>query len=290
MQKKVNWIIDADIKGFFDNIDHIWIGKFLGHRIIDLNFKRLIYRFFKAGVMKENILRESVKGTPQGGIISPVLANIYLHYVLDLWFEVVEKKKVYGYSEHIRYADDFIIGVQHELEAKRIFNVLTERLEKFGLTLSKEKTRIIEFGRFAAGNQKKKGRRKPETCDFLGFTHYCTTTHDGRFMVQTRTSQKKMKKAFKTIHAFFKTARVRNHPKDIWPTIKQKLEGHYNYYGVSGNIEGLKFYYQKVRRYTFYWFSRKSQKKRWNWEEFLRYESRYPLPKPKLTYAIYNTW
>jgi hypothetical protein len=240
--------------------------------------------------MKGNIIQESAKGTPQGGIISPVLANIYLHYVLDLWFEVIEKKKVYGYSEQIRYADDFIIGVQHELEAKRILTDLIERLGKFGLTLSKEKTRVIEFGRFAAENQKKKGRRKPETFDFLGFTHYCTTTQDGRFMVRVKTSKKKMKKALKAMHAFLKDARVRKHPKDIWPILKQKLEGHCNYYGVSGNIESLKLYHQEVKNFIFYWFGRKSQRKRWNWREFAKYESRYQLPKPKLTYAIYNTW
>jgi group II intron reverse transcriptase/maturase len=290
MQKKVNWIVDADISGFFDNIDHTWMLKFLGHRIADPNFKRLIFRFLKAGIMRENIHQESTKGTPQGGIISPVLANIYLHYVLDLWFEKVEKKKVYGYSELVRYADDFIIGVQHELETKRILAALTERLKKFGLTLSEEKTRIREFGRFAEENQRKKGKQKPETFDFLGFTHYCTATQDGRFMVQVRTSKKKMKKSLRAMHAFLKVARVQKHPKDIWPLLKQKLEGHYNYYGVSGNIEGLKHYYKKTKSYVFYWFRRKSQRRRWNWEEFLRYESRYPLAEPKLTYAIYHTW
>jgi RNA-directed DNA polymerase len=290
MQKKVNWIIDADITGFFDNIDHIWMGKFLGHRITDPNFKRLIYRFLKAGVMKGDIFQETGKGTPQGGIMSPVLANIYLHYVLDLWFEKVERKKVYGYSEQIRYADDFIIGVQHELEAKRILIALMGRLNKFGLTLSKEKTRIIEFGRFVAENQKKRGRKKPETFDFLGFTHICTTTRDGRFMVQVRTSHKKMKKALKDIHTFLKIERVRKHPKEIWPLLKQKLVGHYNYYGVSGNFKELRQYYKKTRSYVFYWFSRKSQRRRWSWEEFLRYEARHSLPCPKLTYEIYHTW
>ncbi len=290
MQKKVNWIIDADISGYFDNIDHTWMMRCMSEKISDPNFKSLIMRFLKAGVMRENIFQRLEKGTPQGGIISPALANIYLHFVLDLWFEKKEKSKVTGYTELIRYADDFLIGVQQPEEAKQILTDLTDRLKTFGLTLSEEKTSIKEFGRFAKENQTRKGKRKPDTFDFLGFSHYCSSTQDGRFMVKLATSKKKMKKSLTTMHRFLKSVRVNKHPKDIWVTLKLKLQGHYNYYGVSGNIEGLKHYYKKTQEYLFYWFSKKSQRDRWNREEFNRYLLRYPLPSPKLTYAIYNTW
>jgi len=290
MQKKVNWIIDADISGYFDNIDHTWMMRCLSEKIADPNFKSLIMRFLKAGIMKDSNTDKTTKGTPQGGIISPVLANIYLHYVLDLWFEKKEKQTVTGYTELVRYADDFLIGVQHQYEAKIILSDIMKRLEKFGLTLASEKTSIKEFGRFAKENQTKRGKRKPETFDFLGFTHYCSTTHDGRFMVKVATARKKMRKSLTTMHIWLKHVRGQQHPKDIWPMVKLKLLGHYNYYGVSGNIEGLKHYYKKTQEYLFYWFSKKSQRNRWNREEFRRYLTRYPLPQPKLTYAIYHTW
>lgn len=290
MQKKVNWIIDADIHGYFDNIDHTWMVRCLDQKIADPNFKRLILRFLKAGIMKEGIRQKTSKGTPQGGIISPVLANIYLHYVLDLWFEKRERKQMQGYTQLVRYADDFIVGVQHQNEAKQLLADIAERLRQFGLTLSMEKTGIKEFGRFASENQTNRGNRKPETFDFLGFTHYCTRTRDKRFMVKVKTSKKKMHKAVTAMDSWLKLVRGHNHPKDIWPILKVKLLGHYNYYGVSGNIEGLKQYYHMTKQRIFHWFNRKSQKDRWNRSAYERYLTRYPLPLPKLTYAIYHTW
>lgn len=290
MQKKVNWIIDADISGYFDNIDHTWMMRCLEERIKDPNFKGLIMRFLKAGVMEGNKKQETGKGTPQGGNLSPILANIYLHYVLDLWFERQEKVSMKGYSQMIRYADDFIIGVQYTEEAKQILKDITERLKKFGLTLSLEKTGIKEFGRFATGNQKKQGRRKPETFDFLGFTHYCSTTQDGRFKLGVKTSRKKLNIAIQSMDRFLKKERNLKHPKEIWPLLTSKLQGHYNYYGISGNIDEMKRYYGKTKARIYYWYNRKSQREKWNVEEFKCYLSRYPLPVPKLTYAIYNTW
>ncbi len=290
MREKVNWIIDADIKGFFDTIDHSWMIKCLEQRIKDPNFKSLILRFLKAGIMSEGYREKTEKGTPQGGIISPVLANIYLHYVLDLWFERREKKKIAGYTQLTRYADDFIIGVQHQAEAKQILTDLSERLKKFGLELSLEKTKIIEFGRFARENQTKKGKDKPETFTFLGFTHYCSTTQDARFMVKVETSSKRLDKAIKGIKIWLKSKRNQKHLKEMWPVLKIKVQGHYNYYGVSGNLEGLKQYYEQTKRLLFKWINRRSQKKTWNWKTFERYLSQYPIPKPKLTYAIYHTW
>lgn len=290
MQQKVNWIIDADIKGFFDTIDHTWMIKCLDQRIKDPNFKSLILRFLKSGIMNENIKEETEKGTPQGGIISPVLANIYLHYVLDLWFERQEKVRMTGYAQLTRYADDFIIGVQHQSEAKQILTDLTVRLKKFRLELSEEKTKIIEFGRFAKENQIKRGKRKPETFNFLGLTHYCSTTQDGRFMVKVETSSKKLDKSIMGMKIWLKAVRNQKQLKEIWPVLKVKLQGHYNYYGVSGNLEGIKHYYEQTRKLLFKWTNRRSQKKSWNWETFEKHLSRYPIPKPKLTYAIYHTW
>ncbi len=290
MQEKVNWMIDADISGFFDNIDHTWMVKCLDQRIKDPNFKSLILRFLKAGVMHGKMKEETEKGTPQGGIISPVLANIYLHFVLDIWFERQEKKHITGYSQLIRYADDFVIGVQYQKEAKQILTDLEGRLKKFGLKLSLEKTKIIEFGRFARENQIRGGKRKPETFNFLGFTHYCSTTKDGRFMVKVETSSKKLDKSVMGMKIWLKTIRNQKQLKEIWPLLQVKLQGHYNYYGISGNLEGLKQYYSQTKRLLFKWTNRRSQKKTWNWKTFERYLTLNPIPQPKLTYAIYHTW
>ena len=288
IKEKVNWIIDADISGYFDNIDHAWMMRCISERISDSKFKRLIFRFLKAGVMKDNQFKESEKGTPQGGIISPVLANIYLHYVLDLWFEKQEKKNLTGYAQLIRYADDFIIGVQLKSDANNILEDLAVRLKKFGLTLSSEKTGLKEFGRFARENRERKGRRKPETFDFLGFTHYCSQTRNGKFTVKQKTSKKKMKKALAAMHQWFKKVSNQKQLKEIWPILQMKIQGHYNYYGVQGNFEGLRDYYRKTERIIFHLGNERSQKRSWNWEEFGRYLSYHPLPRPKLTYAIHQ--
>lgn len=290
MGKKLNFLIDADIEGFFDHINHNWMMKCLDERISDPNFKLLIYRFLKAGVMEGGRFVPTTDGTPQGGNISPILANIYLHYVLDLWFERKIKPELKGFVQEVRYADDFVIGVQHKSEADNILDKLGDRLNKFGLQLSKEKTRIIEFGRFAYENRKRRGQNKPETFDFLGLTHYCTKTRDGRFMVRVKTARKRMNRSAVLVNRWLKTVRNRLLLKDIWKMIALKLQGHYNYYGVSGNFESINRYYRKTLMLTFKWLNRRSQKKSWNMESFKKYLETYPLPKPKLTYAFYNTW
>jgi group II intron reverse transcriptase/maturase len=290
MGKKVNWIIDADIKGFFDHVDHHWMMECLFQRISDPNFKSLIFKFLKAGVMEEEgQVKDTPRGTPQGGIISPILANIYLHYVLDLWFKVY-RKKLKGYTQLVRYADDFIIGVQYPWEAKQILRDLEARLQKFGLELSEEKTSIKEFGRFATENRKRRRERKPETFNFLGFTHYCTRTRDGRFIVRIKTSRKKMSRSLVGMNRWLKSVRNLMPIQDIWKLLALKLQGHYNYYGVSGNFDGINRFYQKTVFLAFKWMNRRSQKKSWNWEGYRKYLTSYPLPRPKLTYAIYNTW
>lgn len=290
MQRKINYIIEADIEGFFDHVNHDWMIRALKERIGDPRFLYLITQFLKAGVMEKGRCMDSTEGTPQGGILSPVLANIYLHYVLDLWYTLKESRRMKGYSQLIRYADDFVIGCQYREEADQIVRDLRGRLEKFGLRLSDEKTRVMEFGRFAKENRKKRGDGKPDTFDFLGFTHYCGETRDGRFAVKVKTSHKRMKRGLHTMREWVKTVRNKLPIQGIWLLLRMKLAGHYQYYGVSGNFEAIKSFYEQTRRITFTWLNRRSQKKSWNWDQFTKYEVRFPLPQPKLYYAFYNTW
>jgi group II intron reverse transcriptase/maturase len=290
MGRRVNWIIEADIKSFFDSINHQWLMRMVKERITDSSLLLIIYRFIRSGIMEEGNYKKTTEGTPQGGVLSPILANIYLHYVLDLWFEMKLKQTLQGYAQLIRYADDFIIGTQHKYEAERIIDKLHERFLKFGLSLSKEKTRILEFGRFAEENTRRRGENKPETFNFVGFTHYCDKTRDGRFAVKVKTERKRQNKALTAFNQWIKSIRNRKTTESIWQLIASKLTGHYNYYGVSGNFESIKHYYSRVRNLTFKWLNRRSRKKSWNWEGFIRYNSLYPLPRPKLTYAFYNTW
>jgi hypothetical protein len=242
--------------------------------------------------MQEGIYKPTEQGTPQGGIISPVLANIYLHYVLDLWFEKVAKQELNGEAQLIRYADDFIIALQYQDQTKKLLEMLKQRLAKFNLSLSKEKTRIIEFGRFAKENRKKRGDGKPATFDFLGFTHYCycTTTRDGRFKLGAKTSHKRKKGSIKRMNDYLKRVRNQFKQKIIWEQVALKLQGHYNYYGISGNYESIKQFYRRTVSLIYKWFNRRGQKQSFNWINFCQYLSSYPLPKPKLMFQIYNTW
>jgi len=290
MQKKVNWIIDADIQSFFDNIDHYIMMDFLSHRIRDAKFKSLIFKFMKSGIFEEDRYIPTKQGTPQGSIISPILANIYLHYVLDLWFEKVLKKQINGEVCLIRYADDFIIATQYQDQARKVLNMLKQRLIKFKLTLSEDKTRLIEFGRFAQENKHRLEQRKPDTFDFLGFTHYCTTTRDKRFKLGVKTSRKNVKTSQKAINVWLKQIRNAYQQKQIWKQLKVKLQGHYNYYGISGNFHSIKRFYDKTIYLAYKWLNRRSQKKSFNWNNFIKYLNTYPLPKPKLCFQIYQTW
>jgi RNA-directed DNA polymerase len=277
MAEPVGYIIDADIKGFFDNVDHEWMLKFLGHRIADKNLLRVITRIVKSGIMDEGKYFETDKGTPQGGILSPVLSNIYLHYVLDLWVEIVVRKDLKGFVKAIRYCDDFIICLQKKNEAEAVLVKLEERLNKFGLELSKEKTRLIPFGRFA-----KEKVAKPDTFDFLGFTFYCDISRKGRFKLGQKTSRKKFSNKLKEMNEWLR--KVRNHiqTNDNWRILNQKLTGHYQYFGVSGNLRTITKYYFETKRLVFKWLNRRSQRKSFYWYEFTLYERRYPLAKPKI--------
>lgn len=282
--KSIRYIIDADIKGFFDNVDHTWMLKFLAHRIADKNLLRIIARIVKSGIMDEGKYFETDKGTPQGGILSPVLSNIYLHYVLDLWVEIVVQKELKGVVRAIRYCDDFIICLENKDEAEAVLVKLEERLNKFGLELSKEKTRLIMFGKFA----RQDSATKPGTFDFLGFTFYSGKTLSGNFKLCLKTSRKKLNAKLKLLNEWFRKMRNALPLQEIWKTLNRKLLGHYHYYGVSGNIYSLSQYFREVRRLAFKWLNRRSQRKSFNWKTFSLYERRYPLAKPKLYCNLYN--
>jgi group II intron reverse transcriptase/maturase len=285
--EKVNYIIDADITGYFDNIDHTWMMRCLTQRINDKAFLRIIWKWLKAGVMEQQTFTPTDKGTPQGGIVSPVLSNIYLHFVLDLWMNAKEKKKLYGFTELLRYADDFIIGVQYEYEAEIIFRDIQERFKKFGLTLSLEKTKIVAFGKYAAEREKRKGR-KPGIFTFLGFTHSCGETRSGRFRVKAQTSSNKLRKSLSSMKSFLKENKTDKLEK-VWKEVAVKLTGHYNYYGISGNYKQLRRYYNATENLLFKWLNRRGQRRSFSWEEFGKYSMHNQLPQPKITYAFYQT-
>lgn len=281
MVKPVNHIVDADIKGFFDNVSHDWLIRCLEVRVKDQKFIRYIVRFLKSGVMEDGKYHKTEKGTPQGGVISPVLANIYLHYVLDRWFILNVEDKCKGYTDLVRYCDDFIICTQHKHEAYRILELIKQRLRKFGLELSEEKTRIVEFGRFAAERMAKVGKR-PETFNFLGFTHYCSRSRSGKFKVGRKTEKKRYSKGLKKIKEFVKSNRNRLKLEELWKRVNSMLIGHYRYYGVNENSRSLEKFRYEVRRILFKWLNRRSQRRSFDWESFELYLKRYPLPRPRI--------
>ncbi len=286
MTKPVSYIIDADIRSFFDNVDHDWLMKMLEEKIADKNLLKIIKRFLKAGVMEAGKLYQTEEGTPQGGILSPTLSNIYLHYILDLWMEKVVKRNTPGYVELLRYCDDFIVLVQYKKEAEKILAEIDKRLNKFGLDLSKEKTRLIEFGRYAEINAEKKGK-KPDTFDFLGFTHFSDKTRKGSFKVGRKTRRKKFNTSLKKMNGWLKAVRNAVKTKEWWKIVSAKLRGHFEYYGISGNYASIRDFYQLALRLIFKWINRRSQKKSMNWKQFINYLKYYPLPLPEIKHNIY---
>ena len=286
IRHRINHIVDADIKGFFDNVDHQWMMRCLEERIRDRGLLRYIKRFLKAGVMEEGKWQETEKGTPQGGIISPVLANIYLHYILDLWLVKAVQPWCRGEVMMVRYADDFVICVQYNDEAEKILVALKKRLHKFGLELAMDKTKIIEFGRYAIERAQKRGQ-KAETFTFLGFTHYCGKTRKGKFKVGRITDRKRFRAKIKAMNNWLKEVRNIAHIKEWWPILKAKLSGHFQYYGVSENYRGIRRFYFLTIRLVMKWLNRRSQKMSMNWEQFLKYLKRYQLPRPKISFSLY---
>jgi len=279
MRQKVNYVLEADIKGFFDNVDHEWLMKFLEHDIEDKNFLRYIVRFLKAGVMEEGNFAETDAGVPQGGSISPVLANVYLHYVVDMWFERVARTEIArGSCNMVRFADDVVMCFQYEEDMRKIHQALKDRLAKFGLELSDDKTECIRFGRFA-GEQAGK-------FDFLGFTFVCGKTRQGKFTVIKVTSQKKLKLKRCKAKAWI---RKNMHQPVAWivKKLNQSLRGHYNYYGISHNIHRMQMFYRYVKRQLKYWLGRRSQKGHLSWVKFEKIMLYNPLLKPSITRGLW---
>lgn len=287
MTQPIHYIIDADIRGFFDNVQHGWMEQCLRQRIADPSFLRLIVRFLKAGVMDQGQYQASEKGTPQGGILSPVLSNIYLHYVLDLWFAKQMKKQLRGHAAEVRFADDFILCVEYEAEAKHILEQLRERLKKFGLELAEDKTRCIAFGRRAT-EQARQRHEKPATFDFLGFTHFGDKTRKGQFKVGRHTNRKKLRNKLKEINQWLKAVRNQAPMQAWWPILRAKLVGHYRYFGVSGNLTSLQRFHWRVLQMTYKWINRRSQKRSYTREGFSQLLKHYTLPQPRIYHNLYT--
>lgn len=277
--RKVNWISDADIKGFFDNVNHQRMGELLRIRISDPRLLALIERFLKAGVMIEGKLFDTEEGVPQGASLSPLLANVYLHYVLDQWFERDVKPRLHGEAYLIRYADDFICSFELESDARRYQTVLVKRLARFSLSVAEEKTKLIRFGRFARRDCQRRGEGSPGTFDFLGFTHYCGLTRAGRFKLKRKTSTKKLQIKLLDLKRWFN--KMLNTPvKEMWRTLNAKLRGHYQYYGINDNWPLLMVYRDKARRMAKRHLSRRSQNSYLNWDKFNAFEERHRLASP----------
>jgi RNA-directed DNA polymerase len=285
--KKISYVVDADIKGFFDNVDHKWLMKFLEERIQDPNLLRLISRFLKAGVMEQGEILETDKGTPQGGIISPTLANVYLHYVLDLWFTVKVTRECRGEAYLIRYADDYICFFQYKDEAEAFYGKMIERLRKFNLEIAEDKTKIIEFGRFAKERGAKRGSSKPETFDFLGFTHYCSQSKNGNFRVKRITSRKKFRTKVKECTTWL-WQNMHTPIGELIKMLNQKLVGHFRYYGITDNSRKINAFRYIIRRKLRNVLNRRSQKKSFTWDKFAKLEKRFPLAKPMIYVNIYG--
>lgn len=286
-KRYTNYIVDVDIKGFFDNVDHKWMMEFLKERIADPSLLRIIARFLKSGYMEQTKFHKTEFGTPQGGLISPILANVYLHYVLDLWFECHVKKRCKGQAYLVRYADDFVCCFQKIEDAKKFYQALKLRLNKFNLEVSEEKTTIIPFGRFAAENNKRIGKGNPPTFDFLGFTHYCSQSKKGIFRVKRKTSKKKRTAKLKANKEWLKANRHLD-MEEIVNRLRRSLTGYYNYYCITDNLPAVEKFQSEVIKQFFKWMNRRSQRKSFTWEKFQLFLRKFPLPKPKVKVNIYE--
>ena len=280
---KTNWVLDVDIRAFFDTIDHGWMRKFIEHRIGDKRLVRLLLKWLNAGVMEDGKLHEVTAGTPQGGIISPLLSNVYLHYALDLWVQQRRKRAARSEVYIVRYADDFVMGFQYEQDARAMHTALAARLATFSLELHPEKTRLIRFGRFARRDSVLDGRKRPETFDFLGFTHICAEAADGKFRLVRRTSRKKRTAK---LAALKEDIERRKHHRVVeqhaW--LNSVLRGHFQYYGVPGNFSALGSFRHRIRTAWHRALQRRSQRARWTQTKHVAFDARFPLLRPRITH------
>lgn len=279
------WLVEADIKGFFDHVDHMWLMKFLSHRIADPILLRVIQRFLKAGVQIDGSFHVSEAGTPQGGLVSPVLANIYLHYVLDMWFEKRFARTCRGHAKLVRYADDFVACFTHEDDAKRFRQELVTRLTQFTLEVEPSKTAMHRFGSYAKRQCAKLGEGRVATFNFLGFTHYVTLSRTKRFLVGRKTQKERICK--KLAEVGVKLAKLRTAGgREMMRYAKRHLQGHIAYYGVSGNSRSIRKYVYNVSRLLFKWLNRRSQRKSFNWARFSEVLKRW-LPPVRIMHNLY---
>ena len=286
-RKPTSYVLDADVKGFFQHLDHEWIIRFIESKIKDPNITRLVRRMLKAGIMNDYQFEATEEGSGQGSVCSPVISCIYMHYVLVWWFKEVITPRLKGYGGLIAYADDFVVCFQYKSDAEWFYERLKHRMGHFGLSLEEEKSRLIEFGRFAEENCKRRGT-KPETFNFLGFTHYCSKSRSGRFRVKRRTSKKKFAKKCKEVHSLIgsmRTLRV----KEIISKLNEILTGYFHYYGITDNSERITAFRYNVMKSLFYWLNRRSQKKSYNWVEFLNMiDNSYPLVRARIYVSVYD--
>jgi RNA-directed DNA polymerase len=283
MSQRVCWVLDADIRKFFDSVDHEWLMRMLAHRIADRRVLGLVRQWLKAGVLESGTWYKTVEGTPQGAGISPLLANVFLHYALDLWVHRWRRQTARGRVIIVRYADDFVMGFQRARDARDMLVDLRKRMAKFVLRLHKKKTRLIEFGRLPALDRKRRGARRPETFAFLGFTHYCGWSRDGRFVVKRKTQSQRLTRKLRSLRH---EARRRMHePVAIqhrW--LCQVVRGHYRYYGLPSNFRSLNAFYEGVQRIWFRALRRRRQRGM-TWQRFNALLDHFPLPSPCITHT-----
>lgn len=283
MREQTQWAVEADIKGFFDHVHHEHLMRFIEHRIVDPNLQRMVRRFLKAGVLEDGVFHASEEGTPQGGLVSPVLANIYLHYVLDLWFEERFAKGCQGKAFLVRYADDFVACFQRGDDARRFEGALKERLAKFALEVEPTKTKRLRFGTMALSQCQQDGDRRPRTLNFLGFTHYIAGRgYRGR--LGRKTQGERVRKKLKALGARLKSLRTKG-ASAMQAHVQAHLQGHIAYYGVTGNRRSVSTYVHRVRRLLFTWLNRRSQRLSCTWEHFNRWLRQW-CPRPRIIHNL----
>lgn len=276
------WVLDADLRKFFDTLDHAHLRSIVELRVRDGVVLRLIGKWLNAGVWEDGAVTLSPIGTPQGGVISPLLANIYLHEVLDLWFERDVRPRLTGRAFMVRYADDFVMFFSRQSDARRVLAVLPKRFEKYGLRVHPDKTRLVPFRRPDHGGPDP----QPDHFDFLGFTHHWARTRQGRWAIRRKTAKGRLARAWRSIWAWCRGNRHRSLP-DQRRTLEQKLDGHYGYYGITGNYRALNNFYREVRRAWRFWLDRRSQRAKMSWRRFIRLLEHYPLPQPKVVHSVF---
>jgi RNA-directed DNA polymerase len=279
-RKRVNWVLDADFRDYFSSLDHRWLERFLEHRIADRRVRRLVQKWLAAGVIEEGTWTAYEEGVPQGASASPLLANVYLHYVFDLWAHQWRTRHARGEVVIVRFADDFVVGFEHRDDAERFWADLRERLAQFSLELNAEKTRLIEFGRYAAADRKARGFGKPETFRFLGFTHVCAKTRKGRFKLKRITDSKRMRAKLRANRLEMRRRMHQPIPEQgSW--LASVPRGHYQYYAVPDNSDALSVFHRQITRNWMWTLRRRSQRTTVNWERMARFADRW-LPQPKI--------